>query len=123
MSQHDMEILYIYEKDNCIADALSQLPLGAFPNKSSLTEPLHIKWGCFNTVLAVLNIVMDSSMLNSIQKGYEEDAFCKKLTFSHPNMPGVTFSNSLWYDRSRLIILCVSNICENLFRLAHDSYY
>ena len=35
MSQYEMNIVYIHGDDNCVADALSRIPEGAFPDKQT----------------------------------------------------------------------------------------
>jgi hypothetical protein len=121
ISQYDMDLLYIRGEDNCVADTLSRLPSGSFPDERGTTEePFHTTWGQFNTVGAMLTITTDAKLLEAIRKGYLTDSFCKKITASHSNTPGITMANGLLYAGSRLIIPTVQDIRENLFRLAHD---
>jgi hypothetical protein len=115
MSQYDMELLYICGEDNCVADALSRLPSSSFPDECLATEPLHAGWGDFNTVGAMLTITTDVHLLKTIWKGYLEDAFCKKIAVSHPNTPGITTVNGLWYVGSCLIIPALQEVHKNLF--------
>ena len=42
MSQYKMSIVYIHGEDNCVADALLQVPEGAFPDKHTVTSALPI---------------------------------------------------------------------------------
>jgi hypothetical protein len=72
-----------------------------------------------DSVNAVLSIVSNQSILNFIKSGYLEDDFCKWVTTT--SMKGWHSSNDLWYISNRLLIPQVSNLRENLFRLAHDA--
>jgi hypothetical protein len=104
MSQYDMDLLYIHGEDNCVADALLQLPRGTFPDESMSAEPLHATWSQFNTVGAMLTITADVDLLENIRKGYLNNPFCQKIVASHPKTPGITTANKLWYAGSCLII-------------------
>ena len=47
MSQYEMNIVYIHGEDNCVADALSWVPEGAFPDECVVTSSppvLHDTW-------------------------------------------------------------------------------
>jgi len=70
-------------------------------------------------VNAVLSVTTDKSILERIQTGYLEDEFCKRVATS--TMAGWRESNGLWYIGDRLLIPRVTDIRENLFRLAHDT--
>lgn len=51
--------------------------------------------------------------------GYKLDTFCVNL--KDTGMKGIKLINSLeWYVGRRLVIPRVGNICENLFRVAHN---
>jgi hypothetical protein len=52
---------------------------------------------------------------------YQDDPFCKKFMTSGVGVKGITSANGLWYVGDRLLIPRVSDIRENLFRLAHDT--
>ena len=51
MSQYDMQIIYIPGEDNTVADAMSHVPEGAFPGKSS--KPSHKPTTAINVVLSL----------------------------------------------------------------------
>ena len=64
-----------------MSDALSRLPVNAHPGeKSQLIKP-HALW--LNTpsipTAAILQISMDTCILNNIKKGYKQDEFCTWL--------------------------------------------
>ena len=97
MSQYDMMIVYIPGEDNTVADALSCVPEGCYPREAvSDTDKLGIH--------ALLSITTDPSILCSIQRGYENNEFCKKVIASESSMQGITMSNELWYIGDRLLI-------------------
>ena len=60
-----------------------------------------------------------TSVLASIKEGYGSDPFFQCL--ANTGAPGVQLINGLWYIGDHLVIPCTGNICENLFRLAHDT--
>lgn len=103
MSQFEMTIVYIQGEDNTIADALSQLPAklldsGACPD-IDVTDPL-LRWEHLQkpmTVNAVLQISMHESFLRDVQKGYESDEFCKKLSTVDCSISDIHYVNKLWY--------------------------
>jgi len=70
-------------------------------------------------VNSVLNITTDQSILQMIKTGYETDGFCKRVAATL--MKGWSQSNGLWYIGDRLLIPCVTTICETLFQLMHDT--
>jgi hypothetical protein len=92
MSQYDMTIVYIPSEDNTVADALSRVPEGCYPGEAvSDTDKLGIH--------AMLSITTDPSILRTIQTGYDNNKFCKKVIASSLSMQGITTSNGLWYIR------------------------
>ena len=113
-----MTIIYIPGKDNCVADALSCVPDGAFPGETTNAPMSKAEPHSFNTMLS---IITDPSILHEIQDGYAHDDFCKKLMDPSFGMKGVSSANCLWYIRDRLVIPCTGNICKELFCLAHDN--
>jgi hypothetical protein len=108
LSQYDLTITYIRGEDNTVADALSRLPPNCFTDE---LDP--------NSINAVLSIATDESILKKIKIGYTEDEFCKRVASS--SMKGWHESNGLWYIGDRLLIPRVTDLRENLFRLAHDT--
>jgi len=112
LSQYDMTITYIRGEDNTVADALSRLPPNSFPDEMM---PPSAESG----VNAVLQITSDASILAKIKAGYLQDEFCKRVAAS--TMKGWQQRNGLWYIGDRLLIPCVTDIREYLFRLAHDT--
>ena len=77
MSQYEMAITYIRGEDNCVADALSQLPPNTFPDEHTTIRSPHEHWK--TPVCAVLSITTDISVLASIKEGYDSDPFCQRL--------------------------------------------
>jgi hypothetical protein len=108
LSQYDLSIAYICREDNTLANALSRLPPNCFPDEIVPTS-----------INAILAITTDHSILKKIQTGYLEDEFCKRVASS--SMKGWRESNGLWYIRDRLLIPRITDLRENLFRLAHDT--
>lgn len=92
-----------------MADTLSRLPSNCFPE-----EMLPLV-----NVNAVLTITSDHDILERIRKGYLEDDFCKRVAAT--SMKGWQLINGLWYIGGRLLILQVTDIRENLFKIVHDS--
>ena len=120
MSQYEMNIVYIRGDDNCVADALSRIPEGAFPDEQTTkaTPPApYLAWKLH--IGAVLSISTDQSVLETIKNGYETDEFCLRL--AQNTTPGARLVNGLWYIGDRLVIPRTGDIRENLFRLAHDT--
>jgi hypothetical protein len=64
---------------------------------------------------------VDVAVITQIKKGYEGDAFCKKLISAGSSVPGVKEVNGLWYVGSRLLIPRVGSVQEHLFHLAHNT--
>ena len=120
MSQYEMNIIYICGEDNCVVDALSRVPEGAFPGEglnNSLSLTPHE--ACKHPIGAILSITTNQSILESIKNGYPSDDFCLCLTQN--NVPGAQLINNLWYIGDRLVIPRTGNICENLFCFAHHT--
>lgn len=99
MSQYDMQIIYIPGEDNTVADAMSHVPEGAFPGKS--TKPSHKPTTAINVVLS---LTTDPSVLQAVQDGYLADEFCKKFIALPTWTDGITTSNRLWYIGDHLLI-------------------
>ena len=104
MLQYDIEITYIWGEDNCIADALSRFPINTYPNEKDLPIEPHALWSHKSSIpiAAILQISMDTCILNDIKKGYKEDKFWTQL--STCGMCRITQVNGLWYMGLRLII-------------------
>ena len=120
MSQYKMSIVYIHGEDNCVADALSQVPENAFPDERSVTSAppiLHDAWR--HHIGAVLSITTNRLVLESIKDGYNSDNFCIRL--AQNNVPGAQLINDLWYIRDHLVIPRTGDVHKNLFHLAHDT--
>ena len=88
------------------------------PNDDPTIIPhmLHESW--LSPVAAILSITTDQTVLDAIKCGYASDDYCIKI--SNSSMSGTKCVNGLWYIRDRLVIPHIGDICENLFRLAHD---
>ena len=103
---------YIRGEDNTVADALFRLPLNSYPDEIMMSA-------LESSVNAVLQIATDASILAKIKAGYVDDEFCKHVAAT--KMKGWQQINGLWYIGDRLLIPHVTDIRENLFRLAHDT--
>ena len=111
MSQYNLTITYIRGEDNTVADVLSRLPLNCFPEENP---------DCWtDNVTAILTISSDCDILEKIKVGYLVDEFCMQV--ARTAMKGWTKINDLWYIGDRLLIPQVTDIWENLFRLAHNT--
>ena len=120
MSQYEMNIVYIRRDDNCVADTLSRIPEGAFPDEQTTktTPPaLYLAWKLH--IGMVLSVSTDQSVLKMIKNGYETDEFCLRL--AQNATPGARLVNGLWYIGDCLVIPRTGDICKNLFHLAHDT--
>ena len=72
-------------------------------------------------VCSTMSISADKTFLDEIKASYQEDNWVTKtLAEARPSLPGIKLVNGLWYVGDCLIIPCVGNICETLFRLAHN---
>jgi len=69
---------------------------------------------------ATLKITADKTFLNSVKDGYQDDMWCKSLPSANHSLSNLTFRDSLWYIRDRLISPHTGNLRETLFALAHD---
>lgn len=107
--------MYIAGGDNTVTDALLCLPVNTFLDEIEAVMP-HVAW---SGVASVLSIASDTSILEAIKSGYSNDDFCARL--SKLDVLGAKFVIRLWYVGSRLVILCVGDIRENLYQLAHDT--
>jgi RNase H-like domain found in reverse transcriptase/Integrase zinc binding domain len=108
MLQYDLTITYIRGEDNTMADALSRLPPNCFPDE---IVPMVVN--------VILTIDSDRHILNKIKAGYLEDEFC--ICVAKTVMKGWTKINDSWYIGDCLLIPQITDIQENLFRLAHDT--
>ena len=72
------------------------------------------------SICATLEITADRTFLQSVRKGYADDAWCKTLSAASLSWPELAFRNGLWYVGNRLIIPRTGNLRETLFILAHD---
>lgn len=110
MSQFDMTITYIQGEDNTVADALLRLPanipdMGACPDVDVANAPLRWEHLLKHlTINAVLKILADKTFLCDVQKGYESDEFCKKLSTVDCSISDIHYMNNLWYIGDRLVI-------------------
>lgn len=114
-----MTIMYICGEDNTVADALSRVLPNTFPDKIGDEVQPHEHWIRTHSVNPVLSITTDRCVLRDIITGYQHDEFCKCLPMA--GMKGIKCIDKLWYIEDRLIIPRYGDICENLFRLAHDN--
>ena len=72
-------------------------------------------------ICSTMSISADKTFPDEIKAGYQEDNWVTKtLVEARPSLPGIKLVNSLWYVGDCLIIPCIGNVCETLFRLAHD---
>jgi len=105
MSQYDCSIKYINEDDNCVADALSCLPNTVDNDSSPITS--------------IFEIQSDPFFVQDIKDGYHTDPWCRALMSDLAQ--GVTSRNGLIFIMNQLIIPKHKQLCEDLFRLAHDN--
>lgn len=115
LSQFEMTIVYIHGEENTVADTLSCVLVNGFSGEQ--VAPIFEVWNGKQGVNAVLCLETDTSVL-AIKAGYEEDHFYKRLVDS--KIASVSVANGLIYVGSCLVIPQVTDIWENLFRLAHD---
>lgn len=108
LSQYDHTIMYIKSEDNTVADALSQLS-----NTIDDVPP--------PPVAALLKVETNTTLLQTLIKGYNMDPFCVKLQNASNSIDSVTWKNKLLYIGDCLVIPCIGSLCENLFWLAHNS--
>jgi Integrase zinc binding domain len=108
MLQYNLTITYIHGEDNTVADALSRLPPNCFPDEIA---PMVVN--------VILTINSDRDILKKIKAGYLEDEFC--ICVAKTAMKGWTKINDSWYIGDCLLIPRITDIQENLFRLAHDT--
>lgn len=74
-----------------------------------------------DSVCATFSITADKKLLQQIREGYAHNKWVNDtLAKAKDGMPGIQRTNGLWYVGNRLIIPCVSDIRETLFRLSHD---
>jgi hypothetical protein len=110
MSQYDCSIHYISGDNNCVADALSQLP-------DSVDQ--HVP------IASIFEIKSDPQIMEDIKKGYHEDPWCQALAkdlaqgFMDCKL-NISSCNGLIFIGERLIIPKYKDLHENLFLLAHD---
>jgi len=91
-------------EDNCVADALSRLPDD--PEFDHQLPP-----DTDNVLLAaVFSIASDTTLLNEILKGYNNDPFCIKLTANQSSVPDLQEASRLLYLGSRLVIPRIGQI-------------
>ncbi len=125
MSQFEMTISYIKGEDNCVADALSQLPPDASPVTDADPEEISSwkDWLAKNTssVNMTFSISSDMKMLDMIRSGYKDNKFCSKFVSGDLILPEVKEINGLWYIGDRLLVPRVGMIHEDLFHLAHET--
>src|ERR1700677_888047 len=100
MSQWNPSHLNIPGEDNTVADVLSHVPNGSYPDEVT-SQTFNINSAGIH---AMLTSTIDPSILHMIQDRYAHDEFCKKLTTSAPSTLGISTSNGLWYVSDRLLI-------------------
>jgi hypothetical protein len=72
-------------------------------------------------VCSTMSISADKMFLDEIKAGYQEDNWVTKtLVEARPSLPGIKLVNGLWYVGDCLVIPSIRNVCETLFRLAHN---
>jgi hypothetical protein len=98
MSQFEMSITYIRGEDNTIADALSRLPAEALSEEEEhdgLDMPVWDNWMKVASCNTIMHVSADRSFLDAIQKGYQEDSFCKKLASTENSIKGINCEDGL----------------------------
>jgi hypothetical protein len=66
-------------------------------------------------VAALLHVETDSSLLNTIIRGYTTDPFCVKLAGAKKSIEGIHWTDGLLYVGDRLVIPQVGTLREDLF--------
>jgi Integrase zinc binding domain len=66
-------------------------------------------------------VSIDEDLLKEIQKGYLSNPWCIKLLSASTSLHNISFKNGLWFIGDRLIVPREGTVCEQIFRLAHDS--
>lgn len=97
-----------------VADTLSCLSPNTFPDElaaESLSSTMSI-----NTIFSITS---NHKILELIKLDYNEDAFC--IWVATTAMKGWQKINGLWYIGGQLLVPRVSDLCEMLFHLAHDT--
>ena len=113
LSQYDASINYLPGEENCIADALSQLP----------NTPLHSIASLFPSPtdkLTTSRFDLNTSLLTAIKTGYLSDPFVSKLTSASAGLNIISNKDGFWFINDRLVIPDVKHVRETLYRLAHD---
>ena len=100
------------DMDEMMPNKLETSPLSAVCTLAS-REP--------TPVCATFSITADKALLGQIKNGYKEDRWIQDtLVKAKGSVPGIQHANGLWYVGERLIVPCIGDIRETLFRLAHD---
>ena len=109
LSQYDASINYIPGEENCVADALSRLPIVSTIFSSPTGQ-------CSST-----KFELDTYILDAIKTGYAADPFVAKLSSASQGMDIIQKINDFWFINNRLVIPDIKHVRETLFRLAHDT--
>ena len=63
---------------------------------------------------------LEDAILDEIKQGYLTDTFVTKLTSAAAGMKNVEQRQGFWFIDDRLVVPNGCNVCETLFRIAHD---
>jgi hypothetical protein len=68
-----------------------------------------------------LLITADKEFLCMLQDGYDSDPWMKSLISAKHGIENLKLVNGLWFLDNHLVVPKAGNLCETLFRLAHDN--
>ena len=127
MSQFNLEIHYIWGKDNVVADALSccldeDIMVVVVPHAFNPAAPLT--QCCFTDLDIAAEVSLlehDRALTLEIIQGYTADPYCTKLFSLLGSMPDLVEQGGLLFLNQRLVISNVPSLCACLFHLAHDA--
>jgi hypothetical protein len=101
LAEYNFEIKYLKGEENTVADALSHMP-------EEEEEGVE-------AVASVLTVSSDPKISGDIRVGYTSDSFCQKILKNRDSFPMVKVVDGFIYISSRLVVLRVGTIREDLF--------
>jgi len=116
VTQHPYAFCADNNSDNIMASICSTTLQGPLDSAKSLAN----RGPVLHSINATLNITADKKILDTIQDGYENDAWCKMLSSATLSLPNLELRDGLWYINKQLIIPQTGDLREMLFSLAHE---